>query len=79
MKLPEIRRPSKNTLRKIHSIKSKRGELAVIEPETGDFYTGKDLLEAVKKARKHHPESIFYTICNNISLDLINDKLTLSS
>jgi len=62
MKLPEIRRPSKSTLKRIHSLKSKKGEIAVIEPDTGDFYTGKNLLEAVKKARKDYPDSIFYTI-----------------
>ncbi len=62
MKLPEIRRPSKSILKRIHSLKSKKGEIAVIEPDTGDFYTGKNLLEAVKKARKNHPNNIFYTI-----------------
>ena len=62
MKIPEVKRPSKEVLAKVQSLKGKKGTIAVIEPDSGEYFLGKDLLETLKKARKKYPSSIFYTI-----------------
>jgi len=62
MKIPEVKRPSKEVLAKVQSLKDKKGVIAVIEPDTGEYFLGKNLLEALKKARTKYPGSIFYTI-----------------
>lgn len=36
--------------------------IVVIEPETGDYFLGKSLTEALQKARKRYPGKIFYSI-----------------
>ena len=61
MKLAKITKPSKAILNKIN-LKGKKGMLAMIEPETGDAFTGKNVMEALKKARKKYPHKIFYCI-----------------
>lgn len=62
MKIPEVKKPSKELLAKVQSLKNKKGSIAVIEPDTGEYFLGKTLLEALKKARKKYADSIFYTI-----------------
>jgi len=62
MKLPEVKRPSKEVLDNIQSMKDKKGLLAMIEPDTGEYFLGKNLLDIFKEARKKYPNSIFYTI-----------------
>ncbi len=36
--------------------------LAMIEPESGDWFLGKTTLEALKKAKGKYPDKIFYCI-----------------
>jgi hypothetical protein len=62
MKLKGVERPSREVLAKVHSLKGKRGMLAMIEPETGEWFLGKTTLEALRKARRKYPEKIFYCI-----------------
>ncbi len=62
MKVSKAKRPSEEVLAKIHSLKEKKGIIAVIEPETGEYFLGKTLTEATKKARKRFPGKVFYAI-----------------
>jgi hypothetical protein len=62
MKTLEVKRPSKEVLAKVHSLKGKKGMLAMIEPESGEWFLGKNVLEALKKAKKRYPDKIFYCI-----------------
>lgn len=62
MKIPKVRRPSKEVLAQVHSMKSQKGLIAVIEPDSGDYFFGKTLLEAIKKARREYSDKIFYSI-----------------
>ena len=62
MKLPEIKRPSKEVLGKIQSLKEERGMIVAIEPDTSDFFVGKDVIEALKKARAKYPKAFFYFV-----------------
>ena len=62
MQISEIKRPSKEVLAKVHSLKGNKGMIAAIEPDTGEWFLGKTLLEALKKAKKKYPDSIFYSI-----------------
>ena len=62
MKLPKVKRPSKKVLDKIHSLEKEKGMIAVIEPDSGDYFLGKVLIEAVKKAQEKYPQKIFYSI-----------------
>lgn len=62
MKIPEIKRPSKDILTKVHSLKREKGMIAMIEPESGGWFLGRTTLEALKKARVKYPKKIFYCI-----------------
>ncbi len=35
------------------------GQIVAIEPESGDFFLGEDITEAVAKARQKHPNKLF--------------------
>lgn len=58
----EPRRPSEEILVKVHSLKGEKGKIAAIDPETGEYFLGKTLLEAVAKGREKHPGKVFYTV-----------------
>lgn len=62
MKIPEVRRPSEEVLAKVQSLKEKKGMIAAIEPETGEWFLGKNILESLKKGRKKYPNGIFYFV-----------------
>lgn len=62
MKTLDVVRPSKKVLAKLQSLKSKKGMIAVIEPDTGAYVLGRSLTEALKKAKEKHPGKVFYSI-----------------
>ena len=62
MKLSKVKRPSKEVLAKIHALKDKKGTIAVIEPDSGEYFLGTSLTEALKKAKMKYPGKIFYSI-----------------
>lgn len=62
MKISKAKKPPEEVLAKIHSLKGKKGTIAVIDPETGEYFLGKTLTEATKKARKKYKDKIFYAI-----------------
>ena len=62
VKIPEVKRPSQEILIKVHSLKGKKGLIAVIERTTGKWFLGKTLLEPIKKAKRKYPDKIFYSI-----------------
>ncbi|MCK4476580.1 MAG: hypothetical protein KAU16_07615 [Methanophagales archaeon] len=62
MKIPGVKRPSGEVLARVHSFSDKKGMIAVIEPETGEWFLGKTLVEALKKAKNKYPDKIFYSI-----------------
>ena len=39
-----------------------KGEIAAINTETGDYFLGKTLLEAVRKGREKFPNTVFYSV-----------------
>jgi len=59
MKISKVRKPSKDVLTRIHSLKEKKGTIAVIEPETGEYFLGKTLTEAIKKSKREVPRQSF--------------------
>jgi len=60
--LKEVKKPSKDVLAKLHSLTEKKGRIAVIEPESGEYFLGKTLTEAIKKAKAAYPGKVFYSI-----------------
>ena len=62
MKIPKIKRPSKEVLAKIHALDEHKGMLAMIEPDSGNYFLGVTSLEAFKKAKKQYPDKILYLI-----------------
>ena len=62
MKIPEVNRPAEEVLAKAHSLKGKKGMIAAIEPETGEWFLGRNVLEALKNGRKKYVNGIFYFI-----------------
>ena len=57
---PKVTEPSQNTLKKIHSLKNKKGKMVAIEPVSQKWFFGNTLLEALKKAKEVFPDRIFY-------------------
>lgn len=39
-----------------------KGEIVAINHETGDYFIGKTVLDAVKKGRQKYPNAVFYSI-----------------
>lgn len=59
---PEALRPAPSVLRRVHALRRHKGKLAAIEPRSGDYFLGDDLLQAVNRARQKHPGLIFYVV-----------------
>ncbi len=51
----EIYRKIKDKLEPVH-----KGEIVAIEVKTGDYFIGKDMVEADEKAREKYPDEVFY-------------------
>jgi len=62
MNIPKVKKPADEVLKKVHSMKREKGMIAVIEPDTGEYFLGKTLLEALKQAKRQYPGKIFYSI-----------------
>ncbi len=62
MKIPEVKRPSEEILSQIHALKEEKGTIAAIEPETGEWFLGKNVIEALKNARTKYPQGTFYFV-----------------
>jgi|GEM_PF-918672 hypothetical protein len=58
----KFKTPPQKILEKLHSLKDKKGLIATIEPETGRYFFGKTLTEALKKAKEKFPNKIFFSI-----------------
>ena len=39
-----------------------KGEIVAIDVKSGDYFVGKDMTEADKKAREKHPNDVFYMV-----------------
>jgi len=62
MEISKVKRPSESVLVKIHQLKEQKGKIAVIDPETGDYFIGRSLTEALAKGKKKYPHKVFYSI-----------------
>jgi len=51
----EIYKKIKDRLEPAH-----KGEIVAIEVKTGDYFLGKDMVEADEKAREKYPDEVFY-------------------
>ncbi len=60
--LKEAPRPTSRVLAKVGNLKGQKGKIAVIEPATGDYFLGKTLTEAIRKAKARYPGKVFYSI-----------------
>ena len=63
MKLQKLRRPSREVLESLKKFEpGSKGRVAAIEPEGGEYFLGKTVLETFHKARKKYPKATFYFI-----------------
>jgi len=62
MKALKVLKPSEEVLAKIRALKGEKGTIAVIEPETGNYFLGKTLTETLRKAKTKYPDKVFYSI-----------------
>ena len=62
MEIVAAKRPTPEVLARIHALKDKQGTIAVIEPETGDYFLGRTLTEALKEAKEKYPDKVFYSV-----------------
>ena len=69
MAAKKINRPSKEVLAKVRSLKGHRGQVAVIEPKSGDYFIDKNLTLAMRKAKHTFPDKVFY--CLRIGSDFL--------
>ena len=60
MSKSKIIEPNAILLKKIHSLKNKKGKIVAIEPISEKWFLGNTTLEAVKKAMMIFPDRIFY-------------------
>jgi len=54
--------PSREVLERIHSLQKEQGKMAAIDPDTGEWFLGDTLLEAVAKARQKYPDKVFHVV-----------------
>lgn len=54
--------PSEKVLEQIHSLQNEKGKIAAIDPETGEWFLGDNLVEAVKKGKAKYPDKIFHVV-----------------
>ncbi len=52
MKISRAKRASEGILARIHSLKDEKGIIEVIEPETGEYFLGKTLTQALREAKR---------------------------
>jgi len=62
MRIPKLKKPSRTILAKVHALKKEKGMIAVIEPDSGNYFLGKTLIEALDKAQAQYSDKIFYSI-----------------
>lgn len=63
MKIPEVKRPSPEALKNLKALEEKyKGMIAAIYPESGEYFLGKTLIEAVEAARERYPQKTFYFV-----------------
>jgi hypothetical protein len=62
VKIPEVKKPSKEILSQIQALKKEEGMIAASEPETWEWFLGKKLLAALKNARFKYLQRTFYFI-----------------
>lgn len=61
--LEQVKRPSAETLERLKRLETQhRGMIAAVEPDSGDYFLGKTLVEAAKLAKQGHPGKTFYFI-----------------
>ena len=58
----EALRPRPSVLKKVHGLTRHKGKIAAIEPESGDFFLGASLIEALDRGRERHPAGVFYFV-----------------
>jgi len=66
MQLSEIsplKKPPKSLIKKIETAEAKhKGMVVAIDPDSGNYFLGKDTITAVGKGRKTLPHAVFYCI-----------------
>jgi hypothetical protein len=58
----EALRPRPSVLKRVHGLTRHRGKVAAIEPESGDYFLGESLLEALDRGREKYPAGVFYFV-----------------
>ena len=62
METPKVKRPPPDILARIQSLRNKKGMIAAVEPESGEWFLGSNVIEAVKNARLRYPDSTYYFV-----------------
>ena len=65
------KRPPRELLTRLHSLKGEKGKIAVIEPDSGDYFLGNTLTEVLLMARRKYPGKVFYSI--RIGFDYVHE------
>lgn len=70
-KVMASKRPPRELLTRLHALKGEKGRIAVIEPDSGDYFLGDTLTEVLKMARSKYPDKVFYSI--RIGYDYVHE------
>jgi len=61
--IPPLKLPSRTLIKKIETMEAKRkGMIVAIDPDSENYFLGKDTIAAVERGRKKLPEAVFYCI-----------------
>ena len=62
-KYPPLKEPSPEVVRRVQALADKhKGEVAAIEPASGEFFIAETVIEAAKKGRERFPQANFYFV-----------------
>lgn len=62
MKVALIQEPTAEILARLHSLEKEKGMIAALEPETGKWFLGSNVIEALRQAREEFPGGVFFFI-----------------
>jgi len=61
--IPPLKKPPKSLIKKIETTEAKhKGMVVAIDPDSGNYFLGKDTFAAIGKGKKKFPGSVFYCI-----------------
>lgn len=63
LRYPPLKTPDRRVIRKVQALSTRRkGQIAAIEPESGEYFISDSVIEAARKGREKFPGASFYFV-----------------